>query len=255
MTATNAKIEVRDLRMAYGSRLVQKDLNFQVREGEVFVVMGGSGCGKSTLLRHLVGLLKPAGGEILHDGENFTTGSEEEQEAMVRKCGVLFQQGALWSNLTLSENIALPLREYGSMGERAIRELARYKLALLGLRGFEDFYPSQISGGMRKRAGLARAMALDPEVLLFDEPSAGLDPVTSQRLDETILHLRDSFGTTLVIVTHELSSLFAVADRAVFLDAETKTMTGLGSPSELLRNPPNERVAAFLTRNGTELER
>ena len=246
------KIEVRNLRMAFGNLLVQERLDFQIHSGEVFVVMGGSGCGKSTLLRHLVGLLEPTSGEVLHNGNSFTNGTEAQREAMVRACGVLFQQGALWSNLTLAENIALPLTEYSQLSERAIREVVRFKLALVGLRGFEDFYPSQISGGMRKRAGLARAMALDPDILLFDEPSAGLDPVTSQRLDETILKIRDSLGTTIVIITHELSSLYAVADRALFLDAEKKTMTALGAPLDLLKNPPNERVEAFLTRNGTE---
>ncbi len=238
--------------MAFGSLLVQQRLNFQIQAGEVFVVMGGSGCGKSTLLRHLVGLLEPTAGEVMHSGESFTGSSKAARERMVRKCGVLFQQGALWSNLTLAENVALPLKEYSQLGLRAIREMVRFKLALVGLQGFEDFYPSKISGGMRKRAGLARAMALDPEILLFDEPSAGLDPVTSQRLDETILKIRDSLGTTVVIITHELSSLYAVADRALFLDAEEKTMTALGPPLELLKNPPNERVEAFLTRNGTE---
>lgn len=238
--------------MAFGSLLVQERLDFQIQAGEVFVVMGGSGCGKSTLLRHLIGLIEPASGEVLHGGESFTKSGVEARERMVRKCGVLFQQGALWSNLTLAENVTVPLKEYSQLGSRAIREMVRFKLALVGLRGFEDFYPSQISGGMRKRAGLARAMALDPEVLLFDEPSAGLDPVSSQRLDETILKIRDSLGTTVVIITHELSSLFAVADRALFLDAQKKTMTALGPPLELLKNPPNESVEAFLTRNGTE---
>lgn len=249
---SSPKIEVKDLRMAFGALLVQERLNFQIQEGEVFVVMGGSGCGKSTLLRHLVGLLEPTSGEILHGGESFTHGSAAVRERMVRKCGVLFQQGALWSNLTLAQNVALPLVEYSRLGSRAVREMVRFKLALVGLQGFEDYYPAQISGGMRKRAGLARAMALDPEILLFDEPSAGLDPVTSQRLDDTILKIRDSLGTTVVIITHELSSLYAVADRAAFLDTEEKTMTALGPPQELLKNPPNQRVEAFLTRNGTE---
>jgi len=246
------RLEVRDLTMAFGSYVVQRGLSFGIRAGEVFVIMGGSGCGKSTLLRHLVGLLEPAEGAVFHDGENFTAASPRRRESLVRRCGVLYQQGALWSNLTLAENIALPLQEYGGLKPAAIEELARFKLALVGLRGFEDYLPSEISGGMRKRAALARALALDPEVLFFDEPSAGLDPVTSQRLDDTILQLRDSLGTTIVIVTHELSSIFAVADRAVFLDAQARTATALGAPRDLLRDPPNETVATFLSRNHTE---
>jgi phospholipid/cholesterol/gamma-HCH transport system ATP-binding protein len=250
--AARPKIAVRDLTMAFGSFVVQRELTFDIFPGEIFVIMGGSGCGKSTLLRHLLGLLEPAAGEILYDGENFTRAPAQRRAEIVRRCGVLYQQGALWSNLTLAENIALPLETYGRLGGAAIAATVRYKLALVGLRGFEDYYPAEISGGMRKRAALARALALDPEVLFFDEPSAGLDPVTSHQLDETIRQLRDSLGSTIVIVTHELSSIFAVADRAVFLDAEARTLTALGPPRELLRDPPNERVAAFLSRNATE---
>lgn len=254
MTMANEppKIEVRGLTMAFGDFVLQRELSFGIRAGEVFVIMGGSGCGKSTLLRHLLGLLEPAAGEVFYDGENFTSAKPARREAIVRGCGVLYQQGALWSNLTLAENVALPLEQYGRLDAAACAEIVRYKLALVGLRGFENYLPAQISGGMRKRAALARAMALDPAVLFFDEPSAGLDPITSQRLDETILQLRESLGTTIVIVTHELSSIFAVADRALFLDAEARTMTALGSPRDLLRDPPNSRVAAFLSRNHTE---
>jgi phospholipid/cholesterol/gamma-HCH transport system ATP-binding protein len=246
------KIAVEGLEMAFGSFVLQRDLTFSIRAGEIFVIMGGSGCGKSTLLRHLLGLLEPAAGEIRFDGEPFTTASSEVREARLRRCGVLYQQGALWSSLTVGENIALPLEEYTQLRSRAIAEIVDYKLALVGLRGFADYYPSEISGGMRKRAALARAMALDPEVLFFDEPSAGLDPISSRQLDELILQLRDSLGATVVMVTHELSSIYGIADRAVFLDAQTRTMTGLGPPRELLRNPPNEAIHAFLTRNHTE---
>lgn len=247
--ATPPIIEVRDLTMAFGDFVVQRDVNIEIVRGEIFVVMGGSGCGKSTLLRHLIGLLEPAAGAIFFDGENFTTADELRREHILRRCGVLFQQGALWSNLTLGENVALPIEQYGSLKRGAIRDLVRFKLSLVGLRGFEDYYPSEISGGMRKRAGLARAMALDPEILFFDEPSAGLDPVTSQRLDETILHLRDSIGSTIVVITHELHSIFTIADRAAFLDVGKRTVTALGPPAELRNNPPNEAVHAFLTRN------
>lgn len=252
MGSTESKVEVRGLTMSFGSFVVQRDLSFGIQSGEVFIIMGGSGCGKSTLLRHLVGLLEPASGEIYYSGENFTKAKADRRQEIIRRCGVMYQQGALWSNLTLAENVAFPLEEYGGLSSVAISSLVRYKLALVGLRGFEDYYPSQISGGMRKRAALARAMALDPEVLYFDEPSAGLDPIASQRLDETILELRESLGTTIVIVTHELSSIFAVADRAIFLDATARTMTALGAPRELLRSPPNPAVASFLSRNGTE---
>jgi phospholipid/cholesterol/gamma-HCH transport system ATP-binding protein len=250
--ADQMKIEVKALTMAFGSYVVQRELNFGIRRGEVFIIMGGSGCGKSTLLRHLVGLIDPIAGSIFYDGENFTAASATRREAIIRRCGVMYQQGALWSNMTLAENIAFPLEEYSRLSRSAIGALARYKLALVGLRGFEDYYPSDISGGMRKRAALARALALDPDILFFDEPSAGLDPVTSQRLDDTILELRESLGTTVVIVTHELSSIFSVADRVVFLDAEARTMTALGSPQALLASPPNAAVEAFLTRNHTE---
>lgn len=249
---SQALVEVRGLCMAFGDFVVQRDLNFGIRREEIFIIMGGSGCGKSTLMRHMAGLLQPAAGSVLFDGEDFTHAAESRRQQIIRRCGILFQQGALWSNLTLAENIALPIREYASLGTHAIRELVRYKLSLVGLNGFEDFYPSQISGGMRKRAGLARAMALDPEILFFDEPSAGLDPVTSQRLDETILNLRDSLGTTIVIITHELNSIFAVGDRAVFLDSRKRTITAMGNPHELREHPPNAAVRAFLTRNDTE---
>lgn len=249
---TAPKIRVKDLTMAFGSRMIQKDLNFTVNRGDIFLIMGESGCGKSTLLRHMIGLLEPASGEILYDDQPFTRADADHRLTMLRRFGVLYQQGALWSGLTLSENVALPLEEFTDLPTRTIQEIATYKLSLVGLKGFESFYPSEISGGMRKRAGLARAMALDPEVLFFDEPSAGLDPVSSQQLDETILQLRDSLGATVVIVTHELSSIFGIGDRAVFLDAGQKTMTGLGSPQELLDNPPNASVHAFLTRKFTE---
>lgn len=238
--------------MAFGSFVLQKQLNFTVSAGEVFVIMGGSGCGKSTLLRHLLGLLHPAAGKIYYDGVLFEAEDPEAQQRQLRRFGVLYQQGALWSSMTVGENVALPLEEFTRLRSREIAEIVDYKLSLVGLRGFADYYPSEISGGMRKRAGLARAMALDPEVLFFDEPSAGLDPISSRQLDETILQLRDSLGATVVIVTHELSSIYGIGDKAIFLDAATRTMTGYGAPRALLREPPNDAIRAFLTRNGTE---
>jgi len=249
MDADRPPIEVKGLTMKYGPLVVMQDLTFQVRRGEVFVIMGGSGSGKSTLLKHLIGLKEPAEGVILFDGEDFGEADAKARKAILRRMGVLYQNGALWSGLTLEENVALPLEEYTSLDAEAIGEVVSLKLALVGLRGFEAFYPSEISGGMRKRAALARATAVDPEVLFFDEPSSGLDPITASRLDDLILQLRASFGTTIVVVSHDLASIFKIADRALFLDIEARTMTALGSPVELRENPPTEEVRRFLTRN------
>jgi phospholipid/cholesterol/gamma-HCH transport system ATP-binding protein len=242
-------IEVRDLTMAYGARIVMQALGFQVRRGEIFVIMGGSGSGKSTLLKHLIGLQKPAAGAILFNGEDFGEADEWARRRMLRHIGVLYQNGALWGGLTLAENVALPLEEYTSLRPEAISEVVSLKLALVGLRGFELFYPAEISGGMRKRAALARATALDPDLLFFDEPSSGLDPITASRLDDLILQLRQSFGTTIVVVSHDLASIFKIADRALFLDIKQKTMTALGNPVDLRDDPPSEEVHRFLTRS------
>lgn len=234
--------------MAFGSFVLMRDLNFVVNRGDVFIIMGGSGCGKSTLLRHLVGLIEPAKGEILYDGFNFTSAAPEQRERMLRRFGILYQSGALFSSLTLAENVALPLAEFTALPPRQIREIAALKLALVGLKGFEDYYPNQISGGMQKRAGLARAMALDPDILFFDEPSAGLDPISSRLLDDLILELRDSLGATIVVVTHELASIFTIGNNSVFLDPETRTMIAQGNPRELRDGCPDARVRRFLTR-------
>lgn len=241
-------IEVRNLTMAYGSFVIQRDLNFSVERGEIFVIMGGSGCGKSTLLRHMIGLIEPASGEILINDQDFWTSSPEDQENLLRRVGVLYQSGALWSSMTLAENVAMPLEVATELSPALIREVVSYKLSLVGLAGFEDFYPSEISGGMRKRVGLARAMALDPEILFFDEPSAGLDPISSHRLDDLILELRDSLGATVVVVTHELYSIFAIADNSVFLDAETKTMLAVGNPKKLRDESDDKKILEFLKR-------
>ena len=252
MSVTDARITVRDLDMRYGERVIQRDLNFTVRAGEIFAIMGGSGCGKSTLLRHLIGLVHPARGDVLYDGESFWTAEPEAREGIMRRFGVLYQSGALWSSLTLAENVGLPLGEYTRLTAAEIAELVSLKLALVGLAGFEEFYPSEISGGMRKRAGLARAMALDPDILFFDEPSAGLDPISSKLLDDLILELRDSLGATVVIVTHELASIFAIAGNCVFLDAETKTMIATGNPRDLLEHSADPKVRRFLTRGESD---
>jgi len=244
----DAHITVRDLTMAYGDFVIQHDLNFTVRRGDIFIIMGGSGCGKSTLLRHLVGLKPPAKGKVYFDDLSFWDAAPEQQEDVKRGFGMLFQSGALWSSLTLAENIALPLGEYTQLNPAEIGEIVSLKLALVGLAGFEEFYPSEISGGMQKRAGLARAMALDPEILFFDEPSAGLDPVNSRRLDELILELRESLGATIVAVTHELASIFTIGNNSVFLDAESKTMIAGGDPKILKAQCPNAAVRSFLNR-------
>jgi phospholipid/cholesterol/gamma-HCH transport system ATP-binding protein len=242
------QIIVRHLTMAYGSFVLMRDLNFTVRRGDIFVIMGGSGCGKSTVLRHLLGLKEPAAGEIIYGELNFTKADEEQREALLHRFGILYQGGALWSSMTLAENVGLPLGEFTDMGPEQIRKVAALKLALVGLKGFEDFYPSEISGGMQKRAGIARAMALDPEILFFDEPSAGLDPISSRLLDDLILELRDSLGTTIVVVTHELPSIFTIASNCVFLDADSRTQIATGDPKELLAHSTDPRVRKFLTR-------
>ena len=242
------RIRVDRLDMIFGSYVVQRNVGFEVAKGEVFVIMGGSGCGKSTLLKHMIGLVRPAGGEVQYDGESFWSAGEERRAAISRRFGVLFQSGALWSSLTLAENVALPLGQYTSLRPAEIAEIVALKLALVGLRGFEEFYPSEISGGMRKRAGLARAMALDPDILFFDEPSAGLDPISSKRLDDLILELRDSLGATVVVVTHELPSIFAIADNSVFLDAETRTAIAHGNPRTLREECADRKVRDFLMR-------
>jgi phospholipid/cholesterol/gamma-HCH transport system ATP-binding protein len=245
------RIEVRDLTMAYGSFVIQRNLTFTVKRGDIFIVMGGSGCGKSTLLRHLVGLKEPAKGQVFYDGVSFWDAGPEQRRAIMRRFGILYQSGALWSSMTLAENVGLPLEEYTDLNPAQIEELVSLKLSLVGLAGFENFYPSEISGGMRKRAGLARAMALDPDILFFDEPSAGLDPISARRLDELILELRDSLGATVVVVTHELASIFAIGNNSVFLDAQTRTMTAVGDPNRLLRESTDPKIRSFLTRGGS----
>ncbi|MCR5184066.1 MAG: ATP-binding cassette domain-containing protein [Opitutales bacterium] len=245
-------VAVENLTMAYGETVVMRDLSFCVSPGEIFVIVGGSGCGKSTLMRHLIGLQSPKAGTVKLLGESLNEASPEKINALLRRVGVMYQGGALWSSMTLLENVMLPLEEYTDLSAKERRELARYKLSLVGLAGTEDYYPSEISGGMIKRASLARALALDPEILFFDEPGAGLDPLSAKRLDDLTKSIRDSLGTAIVIVTHELDSIFAVADRAIFLDIATKTAGAIGKPRELLENPPNAAVYEFLTRAGSK---
>jgi phospholipid/cholesterol/gamma-HCH transport system ATP-binding protein len=247
-----ACIAVRDLTMAFGDFVVQRDIGFEIARGQVFVIMGDSGCGKSTLLRHMIGLLRPAAGDVLYDGRSFWQhGAADDRTAVAERFGVLFQSGALFSSMTLAENVALPLQRYAALGPRETRELVELKLALVGLRGFEDYLPAEISGGMRKRAGLARAIARDPDLLFLDEPSAGLDPLSARRLDELILELRDSLDATVVVVTHELDSIFTIADDSVFLDSESRTMIARGAPRQLAGGADSEKVRRFLARGGS----
>jgi phospholipid/cholesterol/gamma-HCH transport system ATP-binding protein len=249
MIEARPKITVSDLTLAYSGAVVMQDLNFTVNERDIFIIMGGSGSGKSTLLRHLVGLHEPARGTISYQGTSagFWEMPPPERERLLRRFGVLYQGSALWSSMTLAENVAMPLQEFAAIDAAEISALASLKLALVGLSGFEDYYPSEISGGMAKRAGLARAMALDPDILFFDEPSAGLDPVSSRRLDELILDLRDALRATIVIVTHELRSIFAIGNDSVFLDGDSKTMIASGNPKQLLAESRDPRVLAFLS--------
>jgi len=240
-------VEVRGLTMAYGGHCIQEGLSFSVARGEIFVIMGDTGCGKTLLMRHMIGLDAPAAGDVFYAGQALWAAEPPEREALKRGFGVLFQNGALISSMTLEENVALPLTVHAGLKQGPAAEVARLKLALVGLSGFEQHYPSELSGGMRKRAGLARAMALDPEILYFDEPTSGLDPLSARHLDDLILELRDSAGTTVVLVTHQLPTIFELGDHALFLDAEKRTMIAEGSPEELMESG-DAKVRAFLSR-------
>jgi len=248
MQGKSPHIIVKDLTMAYGDFVVMHDLNFTIHRGDIFIVMGGSGCGKSTMMTILIGLKSPAKGQVFYGDQDFWGSDPETRDRIIRNAGVMYQGGALWSSMTLAENVGLPLEEYTDLGAGEIRDVVELKLALVGLAGFEEFYPSEISGGMQKRAGIARAMALDPEILFFDEPSAGLDPVSARRLDDLILQLSESLGTTMVVVTHELASIFAIGNDSVFLDASKRTMTATGDPKKLLAETEDPTLRMFLTR-------
>jgi len=248
----DAHITVRDLTIAYGDFVIMRNLDFTVRHGDIFIIMGASGSGKSTLLRNMIGLNEPTQGDVLYDGQSFTHSEPEARQKMLQRFGVMYQGGALFTSMTLAENVGLPLGEYTSLSEAEIREVAALKLALVGLKGFEDFFPAEISGGMWKRAGIARAMALDPDILFFDEPSAGLDPISSRQLDDLILELRASLRATIVVVTHELPSIFAIATNSVFLDIETKTIIAQGPPKDMLAPGTDPKVRRFLTRGEDE---
>ncbi len=239
---------IEDVTMAYGDFVVQEHLNFTVKRGDIFIIMGGSGCGKSTVMRAMIGLQEPAKGRVLLDDQSLWEIDESARGLLLQRCGVVFQKGGLWSGMTLAENIELTLQQYTDLTPKEMREVAGLKLALVGLAGFEDFYPSEISGGMQRRAGVARALALDPELLFFDEPSAGLDPISSRLLDDLILELRDSLGATIIVVTHELASIFAIGSNSVVLDPVKKTQTAIGDPRWLRDHSDNPDVREFLNR-------
>ncbi len=241
-------IEVRDLVATYEEDTILDGISFEVYEGEIFVVLGGSGSGKTTLLKHIIGLNSPRRGRIVIDGEDISNSDHRKLTAIQRKIGVLFQSGALFGSMTIGENVAMPIREYTNLSKESVNDLVKMKLNLVNLDGYEDYLPSEVSGGMKKRAGLARAMALNPKILFFDEPSAGLDPVTSAELDNLIVHLNKSLGTTMVIVTHELQSVFNVAQRIIMLDQSTKGIIAEGDPRHLRDQSENPFVRHFLNR-------
>lgn len=241
-------ISLREVTLSYGGSIIQRHLSFDVRRGSVFAIMGASGAGKSTALRSMIGLLAPQSGAMLVGGQDYWALSASARARIGLRFGVLFQSGALWSSLTVGENVALPMQMLTGMGSSTIRRMVEFKLALVGLDGARDLMPGQLSGGMVKRAGLARALALDPEVLFLDEPLSGLDPIAARRLDDLILDLRDALNTTVVIVSHDLANLFATADDGIFLDAQTHAPIAHGSPAVLRERSEDPRVQAFMRR-------
>lgn len=248
MIKKEAQIIVKNLNISYGDFVLMENLNFSINKKDIFIIMGGSGCGKSSLLKILVGLKRPDVGEVIIDGVNFWKAKDKVKNRIMQRCGVLYQSGALFSSMTLAENIALPLQQYTNYSKSDVEDIVSLKLALVGLAGFENFYPFEISGGMKKRAGLARALALDPKIVYFDEPSAGLDPVSSKLLDDLIVKINESLNTTIVVITHELSSIFKIATNSIFLDVNTKSILAQGNPKEILNTTENETVLKFLTR-------
>ncbi|MPM57476.1 putative ribonucleotide transport ATP-binding protein mkl [bioreactor metagenome] len=246
--SSEAIIRVRDLKVQYGDRVILKDVNFDVKRGEIFVIVGGSGCGKSTLLRQLIGLENPTQGTIIIDGANLTNANEKEAIKIMRKNGVLFQFNGLFASMTLEENIALILDKYTALTTEQIKEVVDLKLSLVGLSGFQNYKPAEISGGMKKRAALARAMAIDPDILFFDEPSSGLDPLTAASFDNLIKELNVALNTTMVIVTHDLDSILSISHRIIMLDSSVQGILTTGTPDELKNDKSNETVYRFFNR-------
>jgi phospholipid/cholesterol/gamma-HCH transport system ATP-binding protein len=246
-------IRVSDLSIGYGNRIVQEKLTFGIHRNDIFFIIGGSGCGKTTLLKHMIGLRVPPKGNVFYEGIDFYQADESTQLQLLQQWGITYQSGALFSSMTLAENVALPMQLYTTLSDTQIRDTVAYKLALVGLAGYEDFYPAELSGGMHKRAGLARAIALDPTLLFFDEPSAGLDPISSLRLDQLIVQICKAMDATVIIVSHELPSILSIGTQCVILDAQSKTMLDTGAPQYLLHHSPHEKVRQFLSRAGTSL--
>lgn len=249
----SAHITVSDLSLSYDSYTVLEGVSFSITRGDIFIIMGGNGCGKSTLLKFLIGLKPPVKGRVFYDRIDFWASDPHERNEILKRIGILYQKNALWSSMTLAENVALPLEEYTDMKPKEISEIVSLKLSLVGLKGCDNLYPSELSGGMQKRAALARAMALDPEILYFDEPSAGLDPVNARLLDDLILELSDSLKTTVVVITHDLASIFAIGNTSIFLDQEAKTILASGNPRRLLEDSQDPKVIAFLTRGHSDI--